>query len=83
MPGYEFTATSLPPSAEEATDCQIARGALVAWVQRAPPLVEVNSVSGETFTATSLFPSVEAATEVHPAWGTLLEIQLNPASVDV
>ncbi len=67
------TATSLVPSAEEATDDQRLLGALVC-VQVVPESAEVKIGRGMALpkpplrhaAATSLMPSAEDATEAHP-----------------
>lgn len=83
MVSFSAAATSLLPSADEATEVQAFAELLVASDQFAPELAEVYILPGLD-TATSLTPSADEATEVHSFSGTEVElVQDAPAFVDV
>ena len=76
MPPPLTTATSLPPSLDDATEDQFVLGALVA-TQEAPESMEVKI--GPPFTAAaSLLPSAEEATELQFVMGALVCVQVWP-----
>ena len=79
---YCATATSLPPSADDATSHhERSLGALVG-IQLAPESTDVN-MPPLTATATNLVPSAEDAMEFHCLLGAPRKLQVPPAFVEV
>jgi hypothetical protein len=79
--GQYSIATSLLPSAEDATHDQNVFVALVG-VHVAPEFVEVK-IEPHLNAATSMVPSADEATEVQPPTGAVDAVQVAPESVEV